>query len=373
MRVETVITPENKTRYLLVDDVGEPVKEVLRFLKYKDNSDKARNTLRAYCFHLKAFFEFLEQKKMSYNDIEIDEMAEFMRWLQNPYSSIKVSSVKPLEPAKKPRTVNAYISTIMGFYDYLMRHEDYSILLSEKLKRQISGSHRGFKDFLYHINKSKDYDAKILKVKVPKEKPKTVAKEKIEQLIDACSNLRDKFLIRLLWESAMRISEALALWLEDFEIDSRRIHIKDRGELPNLAEIKTVCSPRIIDVSADLMNMYMDYIAEYHTDDVDTNHVFIKLCGKNQYEPLEYADISSLFKRLREKTGIYVTPHMLRHSSLTALRKAGWGIEYLQKRAGHGCVQSTYIYMHPDDEDIRKDWEKAEKQMKLKKKSNGDE
>ncbi|EGD50233.1 integrase [Thermoanaerobacter ethanolicus JW 200] len=99
-------------------------------------------------------------------------------------------------------------------------------------------------------------------------------------MIDACSNLRDKFLIQLLWESGFRIGECLSLWLEDFIIDARKIDLKDRGELPNLADIKTVCSPRRIDVSADLMNLYMDYVAEYHTDEVDTNHVFIKLSGK---------------------------------------------------------------------------------------------
>lgn len=373
MRIQEILTSENKLRYLVVDDVGEPIKPIVKFLKYKDNSGKARNTLRAYCYHLKAFFEFLQQKGLDYLDIGIDEMAEFMRWLQNPYGNVKISPLMPLEPVKKPRTVNAYISTIMEFYDYLMRHEDYSIQLSEKLKRQISGSRRGFKDFLYHINKSKSYDAKILKVKVPKERPKTISKENIAQLIDCCSNFRDKFLIQLLWESSMRIGEALSLWIEDFEIDAMKIHIKDRGELENLSEIKTVCSPRIIDISSDLMNIYIDYIAEYHTDDVDTNHVFIKLCGENQYKPLEYADINALFIRLREKTGIYVTPHMLRHSSLTVLRKSGWKIESLQKRAGHGCVQSTYIYMHVDDDDIRKEWEEAEKQMKLKKKDTGDE
>lgn len=373
MRIQEILTSENKLRYLVVDDVGEPIKPIIKFLKYKDNSGKARNTLRVYCYHLKAFFEFLQQKGLDYLDIGIDEMAEFMRWLQNPYGNVKISPLMPLEPVKKPRTVNAYISTIMEFYDYIMRHEDYSIKLSEKLKRQISGSRRGFKDFLYHINKSKSYDAKILKVKVPKENPKTISKEKISKLIDCCSNFRDKFLIQLLWESSMRIGEALALWLEDFEIDAMKIHIKDRGELKNLSEIKTVSSPRIIDVSSDLMNFYMDYIAEYHTDNVDTNHVFIKLSGDNQYEPLEYADVNALFMRLRKKTGIYVTPHMLRHSSLTALRRSGWKIESLQKRAGHGCVQSTYIYMHVDDDDLRKEWEDTEKRMKLRKKNTGDE
>lgn len=85
----------------------------------------------------------------------------------------------------------------------------------------------------------------------------------------------------------MRIGEALTLWLEDFKIDARKIHIRDRGELPNHAEIKTVYSSRSIDVSTDLMNFYMEYVAECHTDEVDTNHVLIKLLGINKDQPME--------------------------------------------------------------------------------------
>lgn len=368
MRVESIVTSESKLRYLLVNDVGDPVEPVLKYLKYKDNTGAARNTLRAYSYHLKLFFEYLEQEQLDYKNIGLDEMAAFMRWLQNPFGNAKVSPIGSVSSTRTARTINLVISAVISFYDYLMRHDDYSLQLSTKLKKQISGSHRGFKDFLYHINKNKSYDAKILKLKVPKQKPKTITKEKIDAMMEACCNTRDIFLIQLLWESSMRIGEALALWLEDFEIDARKIHIRDRGELSNYAEIKTVCSPRSIDVSAELMNDYMDYIAEYHTEDVDTNHVFIKLSGENKYQPMVYPDVVSLFERLKNKIGIDVTPHMLRHTSLTQLRKAGWKDEHLMKRAGHAHVQTTIqMYIHPSDEDIRKDWEKAEENMRLKK------
>jgi integrase/recombinase XerD len=373
MRVETVITSNNKTRYILLTDDGDPVEPVLQYLKYKDNTGAARNTLRAYCYHLKLFFVFLEQEQMDYRDIGLDEMAAFMCWLQNPYGNRKVSPINPVISSRTARSINIIISAVINFYDYLMRHEDYNLQLSMKLKRQIPGSHRGFKDFLYHINRNKSYDKKILKLKVPKQRPRTISKEKVSVIMDACCNNRDRFLIQLLWESSMRIGEALALWLEDFEIDARKIHIRDRGELSNHAEIKTVCSPRSIDISAELMNDYMDYIAEYHTDDVDTNHVFIKLSGENKYQPMEYPDVVSLFERLKNKAGLDVTPHMLRHTSLTELRKAGWKDEHLMKRAGHAHVQTTMqMYIHPSDEEMREDWEKAENSMKLKKKSLGD-
>ncbi len=373
MRVETIITGEGKERYMLVNEHGEPVNVALKYIRFKDNTGAARNTLRSYCYHLKLFFEFLEQGKLDYRDIGLDEMAAFMRWLQTPYRNLKITPISPVTSTRGAQTINIVISTVIGLYDYLMRHEDYSIQLSERLKKQVSGSHRGFKDFLYHINKNKSYDAKILKLKVPKQRPKTISKENVGKLLDSCSNIRDKFLIHLLWESSMRIGEALALWLEDFQIDACKIHIRDRGELSNHAEIKTVCSPRTIDVSSDLMNFYMDYIAEYHTDEVDTNHVFIKLSGENRYQPLEYQDVASLFERLRKKTGIDITPHVLRHTSLTELRKAGWKDEHLMKRAGHAHIQTTMqMYIHPSDEEMRKDWEQAEKKIQLKQKIGDD-
>ena len=128
-----------------------------------------------------------------------------------------------------------------------------------------------------------------------------------------------------------------------------------------------------MDVSPDLINLFFDYVAEFHTEEVDTNHVFIKLSGENRYQPMEYQDIASLFRRLKTKTGIDATPHVLRHSSLTELRRAGWKPEHLQKRAGHAQVQTTMqTYMHPSDEDLRKDWEKAEEKMRFKRQRKED-
>ena len=138
MQVEKLFTSTNKIRYMLVDKAGEPVEPVLRYIKFKDNSDSARNTLRAYCYHLRLFFEFLEQKGIDYRNCGIDDMAEFMRWLQNPYGNIKVSALTFREPFRKANTVNIIISTVMSFYDYLMRHEDYSVQLSERLKKALA-------------------------------------------------------------------------------------------------------------------------------------------------------------------------------------------------------------------------------------------
>ena len=366
MKVEKFITGKGTTRYILVDSRGVPIEPVLRFLRFKDNCGRARNTMRAYCFHLKFYFEYLGFIGMTFEDVGIDELAGFIRWLQNGGYCGKVIQLF-ITSERSAQTINVYLSTVYAFYDYLSRHEEYSLRLSDKLTRTMPGSRRGFRDFLYHINKSKSFEARIIKLKEPKTRPKILKKTDVEIVLSACHTLRDRFLVQLLWESGLRIGEALALWLEDVEPDARRIRVRDRGELENLSEIKTVCSQRTIDISADLVNLFFEYIAETHTDEVDTNHVFVKLSGLRRGAPLDYVDVSAIVRRLRERAGVYFTAHMLRHSSFSELRRLGWPVEQLQARAGHAFVQSTYIYLHSDDEDLRRQWEQAEQKMKLQK------
>ncbi|WP_323869683.1 hypothetical protein, partial [Xenorhabdus szentirmaii] len=95
------------------------------------------------------------QKELSYTDVGIDELAEFVRWLQNPFQNVKVTSIRNNSKKRKARTINIYLDKIYAFYDYLMRHEDYSITLSERLKKQSSASRGNFKGFLHHTFKNK--------------------------------------------------------------------------------------------------------------------------------------------------------------------------------------------------------------------------
>jgi integrase len=172
----------------------------------------------------------------------------------------------------------------------------------------------------------------------------------------------------------MRIGEALSLWIEDIDISDMVIDLQDRGELENNAEIKTVSSPRRIDISQNLVDIFMEYIAEYHTEEVETNHIFIKLSGSNKYKSMNYTDADNLFRKLKKKTDIYVTPHMFRHSSLTLLRMAGWQPELLRIRAGHKNIYTTLnTYIHPSDEEITEEFNRTQPNLDLDIYNEGDE
>lgn len=375
MEVVKVKTEDGKERYFVADDNGLPIEPILKFIRFKDNTNFARNTLRMYCQHLKLYFEYLQQVELDFQKVTIDDLALFVNWLQNPYKSLKIIPAHQVETARSPRTVNIIVNTVLAFYDYILRHEEYSNNISDRLKKFVSTPSRNFKGFLYGIaHQQKKVTSNILRLKVPKSKPKTLSKEEIGTLIRACNNLRDKFLLALLYETGIRIGEALSLWIEDFDISDMVIDLQDRGELENNAEIKTVSSPRRIDISQNLADMFMEYIAEYHTDEVETNHIFIKLSGSNKYKSMNYTDTDNLFRTLKKKTDIYVTPHMFRHSSLTVLRMAGWQPELLRIRAGHKNIYTTLnTYIHPSYEEVTKEFEKTQPNLNLDIYNEGDE
>ncbi len=290
-----------------------------------------------------------------------------MLWLKNPYRSLKVLPVQPVAQARSNRTINLIITAVSGFYDYLWRQDDLAADLNEKTRAYLPARSRSYKSFLHHLAKGQLVEKNLLKQQTPRRgQPKTLSKEQIEALVTACDTIRDQLLLTLLYESSLRIGESLALWIEDVNVDGRKIHVRDRGPLSNDAEIKTPASCRSVDISENLINQILDYLVIVHTDNVETNHLFIKLRGVNAGQPLSYADVNALFQRLKHKTGIDAHAHLLRHSSLSNLAKNGYRPEALRERAGHAQFQYTYqLYVHLTDEEMRQEWERTETQLRL--------
>ncbi len=368
MRVQEIQTVDYQQRYVVVDEQGNLVVPVVRYLKYLNAIGRARNTLRAYAQSLSLYFTYLAQQNLDYQQVTLDDLGGFVLWLKNPYRSLKVLPVRPVTQARTNTTINGCLTAVSGFYDYLWRQDDLAIDLKEKTHTYLPARTRSYKSFLHHIAKGKLVEKNLLKQRIPRRgQPKTLSKEQIETLVNACENIRDQLLLKLLYESSLRIGECLALWVEDIDVAGRKIHVRDRGELANGAEIKTPASCRTVDVSDDLINQILDYLVIVHTDDVETNHLFIKLRGPRSGQPLEYADVNDLFQRLKDKTGIDAHAHLLRHSSLTSLAKNGCRPEVLRERAGHAQFQYTcQLYVHPSDEELREEWEQAEAQLHLR-------
>jgi integrase/recombinase XerD len=367
MRVVEFETQDHKIRYVLIDEEGRLVEPVVRYLKYLDRIGSARHTLRSYATALRLYWEFLLQEQLDWQHITLDDLSRFVLWLKLPSGSFKVVPAHPVEQARSNRTINHTLTVVRGFYDYHWRMEEVPTNLKETTTTSLPGRFRRYKGFLHHITKGSPVAKNILRQKEEKrQRPKTITRDQVQDLLNACTNERDRLLVRLLFESAMRVGEALALFVEDVDVAENRIHIRDRGELPNGAEIKTVHAPRSIDVSSELIDEIVAYVGRVHTAEVETNHLFIKLRGSHSGQALTYGDVDSLFRRLRQKTGLDVTPHILRHSMLSKLAELGWLPEHLQERAGHASFQQTYqTYVHPSQEALRTAWQQTQEQVSL--------
>lgn len=365
MHVQEVKLEEGK-RYLVVDDNGVPVLPVARYLKSLVDTGGSSNTQKTYAYALKNYFTYLEENSKDYREVKLRDLQEFVAWLNSPYGSNKTVALYPEKEKQRKRTaktVNLTVTVVTSFYDYLYRNEELSRDMDEVLKRTIfTGGRKRYKDFLYHVTKGKPSQRNLLKVKEPRKQIVTLTKEQVEIVLEATTNIRDRLLIQLLFETGLRIGEVLSLFLEDFKFNHRghTIRLTDRGELVNGAKLKT--GEREVYVSQALMDLYDDYLYEVIDElDTDTGFAFVKLRGENRGKPMEYSDVEALFKRLRQKTGVHVHPHLFRHTHATMFYQETKDIKQVQERLGHSQVQTTMgLYVHPSHENIRKEWEKVQ-------------
>ncbi|MEO1377700.1 MAG: tyrosine-type recombinase/integrase, partial [Cyanobacteria bacterium J06635_10] len=186
--------------------------------------------------------------------------------------------------------------------------------------------------------------------------------EQVNTLVETCNLLRDKFLVRLLYETGLRIGEALGLRHQDMVTGKKNeIHIIPRLDNVNDVRVKSGVE-RVVHVDKELMRWYGAYLIDEYPEDIDCDFVFvvIKAPGKGEIgTPLKYKAAYSLFERISKRTGIEATPHLLRHTHATELIKSGWDMTYVQKRLGHKDIQTTVnTYVHLLNDDLVEEYRK---------------
>ncbi len=352
MKVQKIVKSSGGVSWLVLDAQFKPVAPILEFTKFLEATDKSPNTIKAYNHHLKLFWQHLEQSSVVWTDVGIEELASFMRWLQSGDRPGVVSIVKR-EAQRTNRTINLIMAAVSAFYDY---HERSGKVAGLNIFKDSKFSGK-YKSFLHHITKGKTFQSKVLKLKESKRQVRSLTKDEVKCVIAACNNIRDKFLVCLLYETGMRIGQALGLRHEDIRSGDNQIAITFRADNENYARTKSR-NDNIVDVSKDIISLYTDYfIHEY--GDIESDYVFINIWDGVIGAPMKYGSVITLFKRLSKKTGLKITPHIFRHTHATELIKSGWDLSYVQKRLGHSDIQTTAnIYIHLTNDDMKKELEK---------------
>ncbi|WP_206061689.1 tyrosine-type recombinase/integrase [Nonomuraea basaltis] len=112
--------------------------------------------------------------------------------------------------------------------------------------------------------------------------------------------------------------------------------------------------PRAIPVDEVTIELYAHYQferAEIVEDAGDM--VFVNLFHAPVGKAMSYGTAYELFCRLAKQAGFRARPHVLRHSAITRLRRAGVDRRVVQEIAGHVSVTSQDPYSHVTDSDKR--------------------
>ncbi len=349
IKVQRVRLPDyNRTTWMVIGDDYLPIRPIQSYLRYLESLERSPNTIESYAGHLKLFWEFLVDYCLDWKEVTLENLADFIHWLRSPGAKI----VSLQQKAKRTeKTINTILSAVCGFYEF---QERLGTIKGVDAYRYQFQPGRKYKSFLHHINKSNAIRTRLLKVKEPKKFPGCLTIEQVKQLVDACNCVRDRFLICLLYETGLRIGEALGLRHEDIHsTGENEIHVIRRIDNFNGARAKSA-SERVVHVSKDLMRLYSDYVVKEYPEEFDSDYVFVNIWEGKRGTPMTYAAVDSLFRRLRKKTSLDAYPHLLRHTHATELIRNGWDMAYVQKRLGHACVQTTInTYTHLNDEDIK--------------------
>ena len=350
MYVQRIRTPEGKKRYILLDDDFQIIEVVKDFLKYLDSRRYAENTLKNYCYHLKLYFEFLQEHEYNYKDLveenlEIKVFSEFIEWLNKIDNKVIYTQYSERPNRRDEATINAILSAVVTFYDYLYRIGEVRELNIFK-----DGNINAFKGFLYEMGTKRNHNkSNIFKLKEKDKLLQVISRDQVNTLIDTCKYIRDKFMIALIFESGIRLGEALGLRKSDIVIWDNKIKIVARENKENDASVKNKAEGEII-IPSYICDLYLNYLEKEYIENKE-GYIFVNLKGPNKGIAMKAITVQKLFNRLSTITGIKVNPHMLRHSHATELIEVGgWDCLDVKDRLRHRHIQTTInTYIHLSD------------------------
>jgi len=295
---------------------------------------------------------------MDWRQVRLEDIGEFVAWLRLPPAGREgeVAVLPSVESHVGAATINRKLSALAAFYQHQARHGvDLGQLLTTW---QLPGRRRGgWKPFLHHIAKDRPQRRRTIALKAEKKLPRVLTAQEAQAILEACTRLRDRFLFALLYDSGVRIGEALGLRHEDIAPAECQITVVPRVN-DNRARCKSY-QPRTIPVSAELIGLYGDYLhAEY--GELDSDYVFVNLFAQPRGQALSYPAVYDLVLRLRKRTGIDFDPHWYRHGLATQMLRDRVPIEVVSKLLGHASVTTTLsLYGHLTAEDARRALETA--------------
>ncbi|MDF1479025.1 site-specific tyrosine recombinase XerD [Leifsonia sp. H3M29-4] len=258
------------------------------------------NTVQAYRRDLEAYLEWLTQRSVSAPEaITAAEVTGFAAQLRTREVPLAASSVARM------------LSSVRGWHRFLAEEGIVEV----------------------------DVAADAKPPKLPMRLPKAISIEQMAAVLAATDGddvvaLRDKALLELLYATGARISEAVALNVDDM-IEPDVVRLFGKGG-----------KQRIVPVGSFAQAAIAAYLVRARpvlsVRGVATPALFLGVRGQRVSRQNAWLIIRAAAERA--KLGIEISPHTFRHSFATHLLAGGADVRVVQELLGHSSVATTQIY-----------------------------
>jgi integrase/recombinase XerD len=254
------------------------------------------NTISSYLRDVRQFMDGMSERMVQLTEVLPQDVEEYARSL--------------MKKGKSPATVTRSVASIKSFYNCLIQ--------------------RGEID----RNPAKN----VAPAKVERKLPQVLTSKEVELFLEQpeCTDLkgyRDRAMLELLYATGIRVSELIALNVDDLNLSAGILKCYSKGR------------ERIIPLYPTAIRALSEYVHNIRpqlVDSLDESALFVNMSG----ERMSRQGFWKLIKYYQERAGIKkdITPHTLRHSFAAHLLENGADLRSIQEMLGHADISSTQIY-----------------------------
>lgn len=254
--------------------------------------------------------------------------------------------------APEPTAVDA--ATLRGFVPWLRATPSAQgrAYAPRSIARAVAAV-RGFHRFLVAEGLAADDPADDLSApRVPRTLPRALTLRQVERLLaqpsgDGPAALRDRALLELLYSAGLRISELVALDVDDVDLTLRTVRCVGKGRKERIVPIGRPAARAV------------DALVAHGRPGLQASGPWL-LCNQRGGR-LTRQGAWKIVKAYAEGAGLgaVVSPHTLRHSFATHLLDGGADVRVVQELLGHASVNTTQIYTQVSTTRLRSVYERA--------------
>ena len=275
-------------------------------------------SIRRYISCVKIYAEFLEERNISFEQVQYEDLIDFIQYLKN-------------ERKVGVKTLENYLSSMNSLYDYLMFKKKVTVNIVPIIRKR--------------------YVKRYKKENGNGNRRKVLSEEEMSSFLNGILNPRDKAIATLLVKTGIRRGELIAVDLNDIDWTLNSIELKDKKKRSNAVVFFDNECARILRHWINIRDR------EYVEDNCDA--LFIGQGGKR----LDRHGVSEAIVKWAKLKGIYDTsskenkdhfsPHNMRHCFTTYLLQNKMDREYVQELRGDARRSAVDIYNHIDPEKLR--------------------